>query len=64
MCDIEEARDKISYGRERRRLMDKDDKRMTAYHEAGHALVQAVIDEGHLPLHKVTIILRGQALSW
>lgn len=63
MCDIEEARDKISYGRERRRLMDDEDKRMTAYHEAGHALVQAVIDEGHLPLHKVTIIPRGQALG-
>jgi cell division protease FtsH len=61
--DIEEARDKIAYGRERRKLMDVEDKRMTAFHEAGHALVQAVIDDGHLPLHKVTIIPRGRALG-
>lgn len=61
--DIEEARDKIAFGRERRKLMDEEDKRMTAFHEAGHALVQAVIDDGHLPLHKVTIIPRGRALG-
>jgi cell division protease FtsH len=61
--DIEEARDKIAFGRERRKLMDDDDKRMTAFHEAGHALVQALIDDGHLPLHKVTIIPRGRALG-
>jgi len=61
--DIEEARDKIAYGRERRRLMDDEDKRMTAFHEAGHALVQAIIDDGHMPLHKVTIIPRGRALG-
>jgi cell division protease FtsH len=61
--DIEEARDKIAYGRERRKLMDDEDKRMTAFHEAGHALVQAIIDDGHLPLHKVTIIPRGRALG-
>ncbi len=61
--DIEEARDKIAFGRERRRLMDDDDKRMTAFHEAGHALVQVIIDDGHLPLHKVTIIPRGRALG-
>ena len=63
LVDIEEARDKIAYGRERRKLMDDEDKRMTAYHEAGHALVQAIIDDGHLPLHKVTIIPRGRALG-
>lgn len=63
MCDIDEARDKIAYGRERRKLMDNEDKKRTAYHEAGHALVQAIIDEGHLPLHKVTIIPRGRALG-
>ncbi|MCC5833599.1 MAG: ATP-dependent zinc metalloprotease FtsH [Opitutales bacterium] len=62
-ADIEAARDKIAYGRERRKLMDDEDKRMTAYHEAGHALVQALIDDGHLPLHKVTIIPRGRALG-
>ena len=61
--DIDEARDKISYGRERRRLMDDEDKRIIAFHEAGHAVVQAVIDDGRLPLHKVTIIPRGQALG-
>ncbi len=61
--DIEEARDKIAFGRERRKLMDDEDKRMTAFHEAGHALVQAIIDDGHLPLHKVTIIPRGRALG-
>lgn len=61
--DINEARDKISYGRERRRLMDDDDKKITAWHEAGHAIVQAVVDDGYLPIHKVTIIPRGQSLG-
>ena len=60
---LNEAREKLTYGRERRRLMDDEDKRLTAYHEAGHALVQAVIDDGHLPIHKVTIIPRGQSLG-
>ena len=60
---IEQARDKIAYGHERRKLMDDEDKRITAYHEAGHALVQAVIDDGHLPIHKVTIIPRGLSLG-
>ena len=62
-ADIDEAREKISYGRERRRLMDDEDKKIVAYHEAGHAIVQAVIDDGKLPLHKVTIIPRGQSLG-
>ncbi|MGC6505327.1 MAG: ATP-dependent zinc metalloprotease FtsH [Coraliomargaritaceae bacterium] len=61
--DIDEARDKISFGRERRKLMDDEDRKITAYHEAGHALVQAVVDDGHLPVHKVTIIPRGQSLG-
>ncbi|MEC8329582.1 MAG: cell division protein FtsH, partial [Verrucomicrobiota bacterium] len=61
--DLDEARDKISFGRERRRLMDDEDRKITAYHEAGHALVQAVVDDGHLPVHKVTIIPRGQSLG-
>ena len=61
--DIEEARDKISFGRERRKLMDDEDRKITAYHEAGHALVQAVVDDGFLPVHKVTIIPRGQSLG-
>ncbi|NBB79403.1 MAG: ATP-dependent zinc metalloprotease FtsH [Verrucomicrobia bacterium] len=63
MQDIDEARDKISFGRERRRLMDDEDRKITAFHEAGHALVQAVVDDGHLPVHKVTIIPRGQSLG-
>ena len=63
MQDIDEARDKISFGRERRKLMDEEDRKITAYHEAGHALVQAVVDDGHLPVHKVTIIPRGQSLG-
>ncbi len=61
--DIDEARDKISFGRERRKLMDDEDRKITAYHEAGHAIVQAVVDDGHLPVHKVTIIPRGQSLG-
>jgi len=63
MSDIEEARDKIAYGRERKRLMDEEDRKSTAYHEAGHALVQSLIDDGSLPLHKVTILPRGRALG-
>ncbi|MBN1403220.1 MAG: ATP-dependent zinc metalloprotease FtsH [Opitutales bacterium] len=63
MADIDEARDKISMGRERRRLMDDADKKITAWHEAGHAIIQAVLDDGSMPLHKVTIIPRGQALG-
>ncbi|MFZ9990906.1 MAG: ATP-dependent zinc metalloprotease FtsH [Opitutales bacterium] len=63
MADIEDARDKIAYGRERRRVMDVADLRNTAYHEAGHAVVQALIDDGALPLHKVTILPRGRALG-
>jgi cell division protease FtsH len=61
MDDLEEARDKVRWGRERRsRVMDEKDKKVTAYHEAGHALVLALIPECE-PLHKVTIIPRGTA---
>jgi cell division protease FtsH len=63
MQDVDEARDKISFGRERRRLMDDEDKKITAYHEAGHAIIQAVVDDGKMPLYKVTIIPRGQSLG-
>jgi len=62
-ADIEEARDKIAYGRERRKLMDEEDKRSTAFHEAGHALVQAVLKDKKVELHKVTILPRGRALG-
>lgn len=61
--DMDEARDKISFGRERRKLMDEEDRRMTAFHEAGHALVQAVLGDKKLALYKVTIIPRGRALG-
>lgn len=63
MNDLDEARDKISFGRERRKLMDDEDRKITAYHEAGHALVEAVINDGQMPVHKVTIIPRGQSLG-
>jgi cell division protease FtsH len=63
MRELEEARDKVRWGRERRSLaMTDEDKRLTAWHEAGHALVNVVLEDTH-PLHKVTIIPRGQALG-
>jgi len=63
MIDIEDAREKVQFGRERRRLMDDREKKLTAYHEAGHALVQAVLDDGTFPVYKVTIIPRGRSLG-
>jgi cell division protease FtsH len=61
MVEMEEARDKVRWGRERKsRVMDEEDRKVTAYHEAGHALVIALIPETE-PLHKVTIIPRGLA---
>jgi cell division protease FtsH len=63
MIDVDDAREKVQFGRERRRVMDDEEKKLTAYHEAGHALVQGVLDDGHLPVHKVTIIPRGRSLG-
>ena len=63
MEDINTARDKIFFGRERRKLMDPAEKKLTAFHEAGHALIQCLLDDGSLPIHKVTIIPRGQSLG-
>ena len=63
MADVEDAREKVQFGRERRRLMDDEEKKLTAFHEAGHALVQGVLDDGHMPVHKVTIIPRGRSLG-
>ncbi|MGI6098959.1 MAG: ATP-dependent zinc metalloprotease FtsH [Kiritimatiellia bacterium] len=61
--DLEEARDKVWWGRERKsRVLDNDEKRLTAYHEAGHAVVMALVEGGE-PIHKVTIIPRGMALG-
>jgi len=63
MIDFEVAKDKILMGAERKSMVMSDaEKRNTAYHEAGHALVAAVIPEAD-PLHKVTIIPRGMALG-
>ena len=60
-ADLEEARDKVRWGRARKsRVIDEREKEMTAYHEAGHALVQLLTPEAD-PLHKVSIIPRGQA---
>ncbi len=63
MTDIDDARDKVLWGRERRRVMDDNEKRALAWHEAGHAIVGAVLDDGTVPVHKVTIIPRGQSLG-
>ncbi|MGL4465641.1 MAG: ATP-dependent metallopeptidase FtsH/Yme1/Tma family protein, partial [Planctomycetia bacterium] len=61
--DLEEARDKVRFGREKRsRVMDEHDRTVTAYHEAGHAILTLHIKEMD-PLHKVTIIPRGMALG-
>ncbi len=63
MPELEEARDKVRWGRERRSLaMTDEDKKFTAWHEAGHALVNVLLLHTH-PLHKVTIIPRGQSLG-
>ena len=60
MEDLEEARDKVKYGRSRKSArVEEDDKKVVAYHEAGHAVV--IMHQEHAePLHKVTIIPRGQ----
>jgi cell division protease FtsH len=63
MKELEEARDKVRWGRERRSMaMTDEEKRFTAWHEAGHALVNVMLNHTH-PLHKVTIIPRGQSLG-
>ncbi len=63
MVDFEKAKDKVLMGAERRSLiMSDEEKRTTAYHEAGHALVAMLTKESD-PVHKVTIIPRGMALG-
>jgi len=58
-ADLEEARDKVRWGRAKKsRVIDEYDKKITAYHEAGHAFIQSVLKEAD-PLHKVSIIPRG-----
>ncbi|TXG84495.1 MAG: ATP-dependent metallopeptidase FtsH/Yme1/Tma family protein [Sphingomonadales bacterium] len=63
MQEFEDAKDKVMMGSERRSMvMSDDEKRMTAYHEAGHALV-ALKEPASDPIHKATIIPRGRALG-
>jgi cell division protease FtsH len=63
MLDFEEAKDKVLMGKERKSMvMNEKEKRNTAYHEAGHALVAYMLPDAD-PLHKVTIIPRGRALG-
>ena len=58
--DLEEARDKIRFGRAKKsRVREVEENKLTAYHEAGHAMLQALLTDSD-PLHKVTIIPRGQ----
>jgi cell division protease FtsH len=62
-ADFEEAKDKVMMGAERKSMvMTEDEKRMTAYHEGGHALIALSVPATD-PLHKVTIIPRGRALG-
>ncbi|MHC4518514.1 MAG: ATP-dependent zinc metalloprotease FtsH [Planctomycetota bacterium] len=58
-ADLEEARDKVRWGRAKKsRVIDQKEREITAYHEAGHTLVQSMLEEAD-PLHKVSIIPRG-----
>ena len=59
MADLEEARDRVRWGRAKKsRIIDEKERVITAYHEAGHALVQSLVEDAD-PLHKVSIIPRG-----
>jgi len=59
MADLEEARDKVRWGRAKKsRVIDEKEREITAYHEAGHTLVQSLLEDAD-PLHKVSIIPRG-----
>ncbi|WP_173238575.1 ATP-dependent zinc metalloprotease FtsH [Legionella antarctica] len=63
MQELDKAKDKIMMGAERRSMvMDEDEKKLTAYHEAGHAIVGLSVPE-HDPVYKVSIIPRGRALG-
>jgi cell division protease FtsH len=63
MTEFERAKDKIMMGAERRSMiMKEDEKKLTAYHEAGHAIVGRLVPE-HDPVYKVSIIPRGRALG-
>ena len=62
MQEFEDAKDKVMMGAERSMVMTEDEKKMTAYHEAGHALV-SLNELASDPIHKATIIPRGRALG-
>jgi len=63
MTDLEEARDRVRWGREKKsRAIEEEDKKVTAYHEAGHAIVSMMTPDQD-PVHKVTIVSRGRALG-
>ncbi len=63
MVELEKAKDKIMMGAERRSMvMDDNEKKLTAYHEAGHAIVGLMVPE-HDPVYKISIIPRGRALG-
>ena len=63
MTDVEEAKDKVMMGAERRSMvMTEEDKKLTAYHEGGHAII-ALNEKASDPIHKATIIPRGRALG-
>ena len=63
MVDLEKAKDKLIMGVERHSMvMDEKEKRMTAYHEAGHAIVGRIVPE-HDPVYKISIMTRGRALG-
>jgi cell division protease FtsH len=63
MSDLEEARDRVRWGREKKsRAIEEEDKKVTAYHEAGHAIV-SILTPDQDPVHKVTIVSRGRALG-
>ena len=64
MADFEMAKDKVMMGAERRSMViSEQEKRTTAWHEAGHALVAKLLEKNSDPVHKVTIIPRGPALG-
>jgi cell division protease FtsH len=63
MAEFEDAKDKVMMGAERKSMaMSEEEKKLTAYHEAGHAIVGMYVPAG-LPVHKATIIPRGRALG-
>ncbi len=63
LSDLEEARDRVRWGREKKsRAIEEEDKKVTAFHEAGHAIV-SILTPDQDPVHKVTIVSRGRALG-